>query len=194
MDRSTTSELLETLHALNRLFLSFLQQCVRRGRIPLDLPRAVEHALAVAESEELERIAAVPRALFRICLVDTVQAPPPMHLVEPLEQMRRSLRLTVLLTVWTTVRQSVHRARFFYGLDDETLERLRAATLVELPELATAAEMLRCGFADAEPLWRSLFALPPNGLKPELYLLALQPEITSSSAGGTARAPVLATI
>jgi hypothetical protein len=176
----TVSEPLELLCALNCLFLGFLQRCALAGRAPLDLPRGVERALARASCEQLESIAKIPRALFRLRLASCDEPVAVAALGTPLDQMQHSLRLTTLVTVWNTVRESEYRARLFYGLDPATLQCLRTASLRLLPNLAATPDLLRCVFADAEPFWRSLLSPCASGLAPELRLLALQPDIRTA--------------
>jgi hypothetical protein len=171
-------EPLENVQALNTLFLGFLQRSLREGQPALDLPRAARAALRRATTCEIEHVARFPRALFRL---ELGCSEPPLAtgalLQSPLEQMRRSLNLTILLTAWHVARASDYRARLFFALDQATTERLRATSLEALLELAAAPALIACAFARTEALWCALFRATEENLPAELVLLALQPDL-----------------
>jgi hypothetical protein len=171
-------EPLEYVQALNTLFLGFLQRSLREGQRALDLPRAARAALREATTCEIEHVARFPRALFRLELgAFELPVTTGSLLQSPLEQMRRSLNLTILLTAWHVARASDYRARLFFALDQATTERLRATPLEALLRLAGAPGLIACAFAQTEALWCALFRATEESLPAELVLLALQPDL-----------------
>jgi hypothetical protein len=166
---------LDDVHALNRLFLSFLQTELRNGRICLGLPQAAAELLRAASAATLDRAAVLPRALFRLDLRTPLGDDRLSTRASPQARMAHSLQLTILLTVWNVSRQSPYRARAFFGLSSREVQRMRALSLSELPTLGLAADLVVCGFEDAGWLWRQLLAPEDPTSYTHLKLVALQP-------------------
>lgn len=171
--------MIEQVQALNRLFLAHLHEELRAGSRSYGLTPPVGRALVALGSAELDRVAGLPRALFRLNLASGVAAAP-----TPGAEGRRALHLTLLLTAAQASRQHPVLARFFFGLDTETQSLLGTLPLGEYLRVAGLPGLVTCAFARRPFLWQAWLKAESGLLPTELVLLALQPEVR---ARGTAR-------
>jgi hypothetical protein len=181
------ADVIPKVRALNGMFLEYLQGHVRAGGPSLGLSPASAAALAGLSQGELERLAALPRALFRVDLDAAVAdcvvgLPASAH-----EQQRRALNLTVVLTLAELTRSRSSLAEFFFGLTPEAQRRLLEWPLAAYPRLAEASNLLRCAFIDARALWPTWLAQRQGrGMAHELALLAMQPEVPARAEAAAA--------
>ncbi len=168
---------LEEIRELNRLFLTYAQVRARQGQPCMGLPRGAARRLVDAPAETLERLAALPAALFRLDL-DRAQgtrdrASPERHM----DRMRLSLALTILNSAWHMARERGFEARMFLHLSTASLRRLRVTPLSGIPELAYMPDLLSCAFAECRFTWPALFNRDEPEATRMLTLIALQPKV-----------------
>jgi hypothetical protein len=179
--RRPSFDQLEQVHELNRLFLGFLQTRARRNGDCLGLPDASRSVLLKADGAQLDQVAAFPRALFSLSLDEAVT----LHAMDPLpsaaDSARQSVNITILLCAWNFSRQRVHQARVLLGLKAQTIQRLRALQLAELPRVALSPHLVSCAFAGADWLWTQLLTETRPEARQQLALVALQPSRAEQS-------------
>jgi hypothetical protein len=164
--------MIEQVQALNGLFLTHLHESLRSGGPVYGLSAPNARSLAELESLELESLAVLPRALFRIDLtaVGLPQSP------TPLGEVRRALHLTLLLTAAQASRQHPVLARFLFGLDATTQTRLTALPLTDYLQMVGLPGLVTCAFARRPSLWHAWLRARKGRLPTDLMLLALQPD------------------
>jgi hypothetical protein len=167
---------LAELRELNRLFLMFLQARAREGLSCMNLPRSVARGLRDMAPAGLDRVAALPTALFRL---DLGRAGGTRELATParrMQQMHLSLNLTVLNSAWHMARGPAFEARMFLHLSRPSLDRLRETPLSTLPALACEPDLLSCAFTEARHTWPALVRHEDPSASRMLLLIALQPD------------------
>jgi hypothetical protein len=167
---------------LNRLFLDYLRLLARERRSCFGLPRRVVRRLDEADDAMLDRIAALPTALFRLDLDRPRPSREPGLPACAHEQMRVSLALTVLSSAWHMVRSGSFEARLFLHLSEAGERRLRTMPLAALPRLAFDPDLLNCAFADRCLTWSALVRDDLSDATRMLTLIALQPEPGAAAA------------
>lgn len=172
--RQPSTEELDQIRSVNRLFLGFLQDRVRAGQDALGLPAAARKPLLAATGMQLDSIAQFPRALFTLAL-DGEPAGGVMDLTAA-GGTRYAVDLTILLCAWTFSRHHLCQARFLLGLDSRTIQRLRMLQFADLAVHARLPDLLRCAFAADAWFWTELLTLRRAEDRRRLALIALQPE------------------
>jgi len=171
----SSSDQLQQVHELNRLFLTYLQARVRDERDCLGLPDSARPILRKTSPEALAIIAEFPRALFDLVLDE--RTAPQVH--DPLpsrdDAARHALCLTILLCAWSLSRQSPYHARLLLGLEPRAIQLLRAMQLSELQQLAHVRHLVLCAFAGRDWLWTELLTDARPEARQQLALIALQP-------------------
>jgi hypothetical protein len=173
--RWPTAEQIEQVHALNRVFLSYLQSSVRDGLDTLDLPNGAGVALRRASKPLLDAVAEFPRALFRLSFDERSASGHKERLRSRAESMRHSVSLTILLCAWTFSRQSAYQARLLLGLETRVIAHLRSLQLGELQQLAFSPRVVLCAFPAREWLWIELLTETRPESRRYLALIAMQP-------------------
>ena len=181
--RTASIDQLEQVHELNRLFLTFLQCCVRDKVDCLGLPNGARPALCSASGVLLEAVAEFPRALFQISLDDRGAADV-RDLKSRVQSARQSMNLTILLCAWTFSRQSVYQARFLLGLEAHAIQQLRTLQLTDLQRFALAPQLVLCAFPHREWLWIELLTETRPEARRQLALIALQPGLEQEWPAG----------
>src|SRR5690606_20316523 len=93
-----------------------------------------------------------------------------------LEQQRRALNLTVVVTLAEIAQRHPSLAEFFFGLVGDSRQRLCEWPLAAYPLLAEAPQLLVCAFGDVPALWSAWAAgLKGRSRPPDLVLPAMQP-------------------
>jgi hypothetical protein len=161
---------------LNRLFLDYLRLLARERRSCFGLPRRVVRRLEEADNGMLDRIAALPTALFRLDLDRPWPCREPGLPACAHEQMRVSLTLTVLSSAWHMARGGSFEARLLLHLSEAGEQRLRMMPLAALPMLAYDPDLLGCAFTDRRLTWSALVRDDLSEATRTLTLIALQPE------------------
>jgi hypothetical protein len=154
------ADLIQPVRALNSMFLDYLQARLHAGGTSMGLPAPAAAALRAMSAADLERLAALPRSLFRL---DPAAVPPstPLPLPETaLEQRRRALNLTILLTAAHAARRSDWQAQYFFGLSPPAQQRLLAWPLPAYARAAEAPDLLHCAFAASQALWLAWLGQP----------------------------------
>src|SRR5262245_53899570 len=170
---------LRQIHELNRAFLGLLQSRVREGRPSLGLPGPAHTALAAAAGSLLEGIAAFPRALFRVSLGVQPWTGCADHAAD-FDDAEHHLCLSVLFAALHTSRHSGYQARLLFGLDPADVERLRASSLSDIQQQASAPGVLECAFGECSWFWQQLFTTTRPELRRQLTLMALQPSVAAA--------------
>ncbi|HEY5568251.1 MAG TPA: hypothetical protein VIM81_13550 [Gammaproteobacteria bacterium] len=168
----------EEIRALNRLFLDSLQTRARVGEECLGLGRAAVVLLSAAPPACLEMLAAFPRALFQLCLSSARS----LRVMDPDVRSgghpsRQALQLTILHSAWSMSRHSPYAARLFLGLEEQDLRALRATTLSDLPRLSASGQLVTCAFPDSVRLWQKLLTETRPESRRQLLLIGLQPRL-----------------
>lgn len=167
---------LHQVHELNRAFLGLLQTRARQRRPCLGLPPSAQPALAAAGTPLLEGVAAFPRALFQLQLGALARpARPDGH---ELDEAEHDLCLSILFAGRQSSRASAYQARLLFGLDSADMERLRAASLGGLQQLACISGVLECAYREQDWFWRGLITATRPELRRQLMLMALQPRLS----------------
>jgi hypothetical protein len=174
MSRTAALDQLQQVHELNRAFLGLLQSRVRQQRACLELPPGVRAVIGGASCALLDSVACFPRALFD--LRPGVRAQPPPNGGD-LDDAERELCLSILLAARGTSRHSAYQARLLFGLDAPGIERLSAAQLSDLQQLACVPGTLLCAFRDRRWFWDGLLTATRPELRRQLTLMALQPAL-----------------
>jgi hypothetical protein len=166
---------LHEIHELNRAFLSLLQARARHRRSCLGLPASAVGALAAAGGQLLESAAAFPRALFQLHAL----APPRLspETASDFDEAEQRMCFWGLLAARQTSRQSAFQATVLFGFSLAELERLRAAALADLQQLAGLPGVLHCAFGDREWFWPRLLSATLPELRRQLTLLMFQPSL-----------------
>src|SRR5690606_9337942 len=183
--RSPSTEELEQIRSMNRLFLAHLQERLRRREDPLGLPEEAREGLRDAAPELLDCMAEFPRAVFALSLDEGAGV---MDL-GALDTARFALDLTVLHCAWHFSRRDVCQARFLLGLDSRTIQRLRALKLAELASAARRPGLLGCAFAGNAWFWLELLSMRHAEDRRRLALIALQPGAPGAFARASAARP-----
>jgi hypothetical protein len=174
MSRTAALDQLQQVHELNRAFLGLLQSRVRQQRGCLELPSGARAVIGAAPGALLDSVACFPRALFEL----RVGARAPLR---PdggdLDDAERELCLSVLLAARATSRHSVYQARLLLGLDAAAIDRLAAAQLSDLQQIACVPGTLRCAFRERSWFWHGLLTATRPEVRRQLTLMALQPAI-----------------
>jgi hypothetical protein len=173
MTRTAALDQLQQVHELNRAFLGLLQSRVRQQRSCLELPPGVRVVLAGAAGGLLDSVASFPRVLFELHF--RVCAQPPRGV--DFDEAERELCLSILLAARSTSRHSAYQARLLFGLDAAGIERLSAAPLSDLQQVACIPGALQCAFRDRTWFWHGLLTATRPELRRQLTLMALQPAI-----------------
>ena len=179
--RPPSTEELSQVRSLNRLFLGFLKDRVRRNEDGLGLPAEARAALLKASEEQLDAVAHFPRAVFALALEGE---PARVMDLSAADSARFAIDITILHCAWSFSRQNVCQARFLLGLDSRTIQRLRALQLADLAQYARLPELLSCAFADNPRFWTGLLTVRQPEERWRLALIALQP----ATVGPPARA------
>jgi hypothetical protein len=166
---------LPLVHELNRAFLGLLQSRLVEGRACLGLPRSAHAPVAAAKAAVLEGVAAFPRALFRLRVGYKSGTPICPDSGAYFDEAEHDLCLWSLLAARQTSRQSAYQARLLFDLSPVEVERLRAAPLADLQQLACAPGVLQCAFGERYWFWPQLFTATRPELRRQLTLMALQP-------------------
>jgi hypothetical protein len=174
MPKTAALDQLQQVHELNRAFVGLLQSRVLERRSCLCLPASAHAAVAAAPSSMLERAAAFPCALFQV-RIPSGAWPAGLDAGADLDDAERHLCLSILFAVRQTSRESPYQARLLFGLVPDDVERLRAAALADVQQLACVPGVLRCAFAERDWFWRKLFTAERPEVRRQLTLLALQP-------------------
>jgi hypothetical protein len=164
---------LRQVHELNRAFLALLQSRVRESRSCLGLPVAAQAPLVAAAAGCLENVATFPRALFDLHVAGPGLQPPEAS--ADFDAAEQHLCFCLLLAARQTSRQSAYHARLLFGLTAADVERLRAAPLADLQQLASLPGVLQCALRDRVWFWPQLFTATRPELRRQLTLMALQP-------------------
>jgi hypothetical protein len=168
---------LQQVHELNRLFLTYLQTCLRGNLDCCGLPDLARRPLRGASVETIAAIAVFPRALFDLCLDERESPAGSDPLRSRADGAHHALGLTILLCAWTLSRQSTYQARLLLGLESRTIQRLRAMQLSDLQPLAHAPHLVLCAFAGRDWIWGELIKETRPEARQYLALIALQPGI-----------------
>jgi len=172
-------EQLEEIQEQNRLFLAYLKHRLRSDQHSMGLSAAIRAALTSATSAELDAAAEFPRALFRFRL----EAWTPWQLNDPqavvIDPAGQSLQVALLVSACNLCRRNHHAARFFLGLSDSEVRRLRATALSELHRYALTAVAVTCAFAGLDWLWLELLRETRSDVRRQLLLVGLQPELSA---------------
>jgi hypothetical protein len=174
--QDSAAEFLDQIRALNHLFLNFLQASLRGGSGDLGLPTPLQAAARSATPRQIETIAGFPRALFALKLDRVAAARAARSPDTAFARSREALHLTILLTAWNLSRRSEYAARLFLALEPEEVRRLRTLCLEDLPRLSHAPELVGCACTETAALWGALFSENAPALRPQLALIALQPD------------------
>jgi len=173
MSRTAALDQLQQVHELNRAFLGLLQTRARQQRSCLGLPPGVQALVAGAAGGLLDSVASFPRALFELRF--GVRAQPPGTV--DFDEAERELCLSILFEARSTSRHSAYQARLLFGLDPAGIERLSAAPLSDLQQLACVPAALQCAFCERSWFWHGLLTATRPELRRQLTLMALQPAI-----------------
>jgi hypothetical protein len=173
MTRTAALDQLQQVHELNRAFLALLQARARQQRACLELPPGARALVAGAAGSLLDTVACFPRALFELHFA--VGAQPPRAV--DFDEAERELCLSILFTARSTSRHSAYQARLLFGLDPAGIERLAAAPLADLQQLACVPGALQCAFREPGWFWQGLLTATRPELRRQLTLMALQPAI-----------------
>lgn len=168
------------VHELNRLFLHLLWGRAAAGRDCLGLPPGALRILKRAAPAALDKSAEFPRALFNLRLPEAVPGDWFADQEASHARARHTLQLTILLCIWNCCRQSTYTARAFFGLSLDSVRRLRATPLSDLPAFALGGDLLYCAFSDSEWLWQGLLGEASREHREWLALVALQPRLDAS--------------
>ena len=168
-------EHLELIHEMNRLFLSFLQTRAKRRRDCLGLAPPVCEMLRGASDEQLDRAAALPRALFRLDIELNVTADAAAESDTAERIALFALQSALLLNARHLSRRNAHLAQAFLGIGPQTLMKLRSLALIELTNIAETARLVAAGFDDEPWLWRDLLCGESEPQQRRVRLLAMQP-------------------
>jgi hypothetical protein len=167
---------LQEIHELNRAFLGLLQVRARHRCSCLGLPASAHGALAAAGGQLLESAAGFPRALFQLRVLAPAGLSP--EAAADFDEAEQRMCFSSLLAARQTSRQSAYHARLLFGFTLAELERLRAAALADLQQLAGLPGVLHCAYGDREWFWPRLLAATLPELRRQLTLLAFQPSVT----------------
>ena len=169
---------LHQVHELNRAFLGLLQSRLLDRRSCLGLPALAQATVAAATGPLLDGVAAFPHALFRLN-IGARPWPACADDVADFDEAEQQLCWSILFAVRHTSRHSGYQARFLFGLDPADVERLRAAPLADVQQLARVPGVLNCAFGDRQWFWHQLFTATRPELRRQLTLMALQPCLAS---------------
>jgi hypothetical protein len=175
MSKPGALDQLPLVHELNRAFLGLLQSRLIGGRACLGLPRSAHVPVAAAKAAVLEGVSAFPRALFRLRLGQNSGPPLCPDAEAYFDEAEHDLCLWSLLAARQTSRQSAYQARLLFDLAPVEVERLRAAPLTDMQQLACAPGVLQCAFPERPWFWPQLFTATRPELRRQLTLMALQP-------------------
>ena len=165
---------LQQLQELNRAFLGLLQSRVRQQCSCLGLPAAVRAAVASASGALLDGVACFPRALFRAELGPRPRLQRDERNAD-FDEAEHDLCLSILFAARHTSRHSPFQARLLFNLSVGEVERLCAAPLTDLQQLACVPGVLHCAFREPHWFWEGLFTATRPELRRQLTLMALQP-------------------
>lgn len=167
---------LELLHEMNRLFLSYLQGCARRGGACWpSLPATLSAALRRADDAHLDLIATLPQALFRIDPDVAGAAEAPLTGFSAETRARYCLQASLLQGARSLCRRNSHLAQTFLRLPAKALIRLRCMPLVELAAIAESTDLIGLSFPDEPWMWTELLSSEPLSDQRRVRLIALQP-------------------
>jgi hypothetical protein len=161
---------------LNRLFLASLYERSADALVAYRFPAGALNALQAAGRDQLEELAAFPRALFAMRLTASSGVPP----AEPARTAyayQRMIDNVIVQSVWTISLASAYHARLFFGLSPDVVGALRATPLSRLLPLAVHGVRIECAFADSTWLWRDLLSETRPEARRRLSLIALQPVV-----------------
>jgi hypothetical protein len=174
MPKTDPLDQLQQVQELNRAFLGLLQSRVRRRGSCLGLPPSAQAPLGAAGASLVENVASFPRALFQ---VQVGLRPPCATRAAEFDEAEHELSLSILLAARHASRQSSYQARLLFGLDLADVERLGAAPLAALQQLACVPGVLQCALRERQWFWHGLFTATRPELRRQLTLMALQPRI-----------------
>ena len=164
----------DEIRQLNRLFLDLLRaEPLAAVRFGLSA-RALRH-LRQATDDQVERAAALPRALFRLRLpaAGCCQALVPSELAAGTGP--QAFQLTLMLYAWNLSRQSGYAARLLLGLSDRDIRRLRTTAISELLGMAVADDVVGIAFDEFDWIWPELLTETRPERWRQLLLLGFQP-------------------
>lgn len=168
---------IDEIRQANRLFLGYLRSRPRVAIEHFGLPESAVRLLKRASQEQIDQVAAFPRALFRLVV------PVPGAIREAISLSDESglciLQVALLLNAWTLSRQSGYSARLLLRLDDDSIRQLRDAQMSELLELSHVGEVVRAAYDDLGWIWQQLLIESRPERRRRLLLLGLQPEFAS---------------
>jgi hypothetical protein len=166
---------LDEVRELNRLFLGFLRErpAAAIERFGLS-PRAAD-LLARATPDQIHRAASFPRALFRFRLPEPASdgAGESLSLTGSGE---RVLELVLLHSARNLSRTSGYAARLLLWLDDDAVDRLRAAAVGEIVSMSLVRNVVGVVFDDLDWIWQELLTEARPEYRRRLLLLGFQPD------------------
>jgi hypothetical protein len=166
---------IDELRELNQLFLLFLKHLDEVSLRTYGLPQTVARALKFAPAEQLDALAAFPRALFKFNLDPAGRR----HVLDPALSdalARQALHVALLVSAWNLSRKSGYAARLFLRLSDPEIRLLRTMPLTDLAGAALARDLVSCAFQDAIWMWRELLTETRPDCRRRLLLIGLQPQ------------------
>lgn len=176
---------LADLRELNRLFLAYLRVRACDGQACLGLSRRVIRSLCAVDPTELDRVAELPTALFRLH-IDQVVGGGPFSVPEcPTQQMHVALALQILNSARHLARSHAFEARMFLHVSATGVRQLRTMPLSRLPSLARSPDILSCAFADGGLTWPALIRDDEPDAARMMILIALQPELPPAGSPPT---------
>lgn len=183
-ENNNLPEHLELLQEMNRLFLSYLHSCAQRTAAWPGLPAAISAALRLADDAQLDQIATLPQALFRIdpdAATVAAAADAPLSVVRAQARAVYCLQASLLQGARTLCQRNAHLAQTFLRLPAKTLIRLRGMPMVELAAIAESQDLIGVSFADEPWIWAELLSNESMSDQRRLRLIALQPRAAELS-------------
>lgn len=178
------NEAVAEVRQLNRLFLEFLRDqgpgSVERFGLSL---RAADF-LRRADSDQIDRAASFPRALFGLSLAPVLrEAQPVLGTTSNREQV---ISLVLLHSARSLARMSGYSARLLLRLDDDSVQRLRAAEVEDIVAMSSVDGVVSAAFGVLDRVLPELLAEPHPERWRHLLLLGFQPDILLPTVTDTA--------
>ena len=153
-----SSEAVAEVRQLNRLFLEFL--C---DRAPVSIERfglsaRAAEFLRCATPDQIDRAARFPRALFGLSLAPVPAAALPV--LGATSNREQVVTLVLLHSARNLARISGYWARLLLRLDDESVQRLRAAGVEDIVAMSSADGVLSAAFGVLDRVLPELLAEP----------------------------------
>jgi hypothetical protein len=165
---------------LNRLFLDFVRDQPEVVVDRLGLSARSAGLLRSAEPHQIHRAASFPRALFGLSLPPASACP--RSPASEAHESERVIRLVLLHSARNLSRMSGYWARLLFRLEDEAVERLRAADVEEIVAMSEVEGVVRAAFGVLDRVLPELLIDPRPEHWRRLLLLGFQPDFLMHTA------------